>query len=442
MFKLLASIFFYAILSVGNDVFIDRDSIIDSQITTNFPRNIKGSLYSTRFEDVTWDNDAWTLTAAKARNDDYHAISFVANGYIGQSMASNGPFVQTFKELSGWPLFDQRQTFGTVSGFFDRQPTTNGSNFPWLNQYGWDSAISGIPAWGPLIIDLGNGIYLDANTSTSQLSNIAVTQNYQKGLAEWKYAWKPMNSSNLTFEVVYTALAHKLHVNRAYVQLEVIPSSDVNFTVVNVIDGFHALRTNPVETGTEGSLIYSAVSPWGVNNVTAWIYTSIRSNSSSAYTKVADKPYVIGKNSSIAQGLNIQAKSGQATTITKYVGIASADAFADPRQRAKNVIDDAISEGFLHGLHSHSQEWAAVFPKTSVSDYTDPNTGRLPNDPVLIEKTLVQVVSIFYLLMNTVSENAYKVTNKAPINVNGISVCGLLTDCYAGEHDIFFIYYV
>ena len=426
---------FSALQKCMGNVQIVVDSIADDQSTTDFPRETRPSVYSTRFRDVVWDDSAWTLTTTTARPNDFRAVAYTANGYIGLSMASNGPFVQTYVESSGWPVFNQRQTFGTVSGFFDRQPTTNGTNFPWLEQYGWDSVISGIPSWGPLVVDLGNGQYLDAKTSSSELSNVLLTQDFRSGQARWQYTWSPPQSNNTTFDVSYTAFADKLHINRAYVKLELQPSSDYNATIVNVLDGLNALRTTPINQGSEGKSIFSAVSPVGVPEVTAWLYASVQSSScenESDPRLISNKPYISAAASSIAQSIDLALKAGQSTTVTKYIGIASTDGFDDPQGQAKSAMLQAMSQGYAASEQAHTEEWAQVMPAGSLSNYTDPSTGRLPS-PTLIEKSLVQVVSVFGLLMNTISDHALALIDNAPVNVNGISVCGLTSDCYGGQ---------
>ncbi|KAI4149148.1 MAG: hypothetical protein LQ340_004769 [Diploschistes diacapsis] len=394
------------------------------------------SLYSTRFEDVVWDNDAWTLTTTTVRPEDFRSVAYTANGYFGLSMASNGPFVQTFSESSGWPVFDQRQTFGTVSGFFDRQPTTNGTNFAWLGQYGWDSVISGLPSWGPLILELANGQYLDANTSLSELSNVTLTQDFRKGLAKWQYTWTPSRSHGLSLSISYAAFADKLHINRAYVQLEVQPSQDCNVSVVNILDGSSALRTNSRKQGSDGNLIYSAVTPFGVDEVTAWVYAGMESSNGTGLSNmqlVKQKPYVSAVPATIAQSATAALKAGKTAAFTKYVGIASSDSFVNPQDQAKTAVTQAMADGYSKSLQAHCDEWEHILPKSSVSDYSNPATGILPPTPALIEKSLVQVVSAFGLLMNTVGENALVLANNASVNANGISVCGLTSDCYGGQ---------
>lgn len=59
----------------------------------------------------------------------------IANGvaHAGLSVAALGPFFEADEpvngdNINGWPLFSERQTFGTISGFFDQQVCFNGQS--------------------------------------------------------------------------------------------------------------------------------------------------------------------------------------------------------------------------------------------------------------------------------------------------------------------------
>jgi len=396
-------------------------------------KHLGGSSYGTRFPGVTWDENAWTLTSTSSANDDWHAQSFVANGYIGSSFASTGPFPYFFPNSSGWPLFDERITFGTVAGFFDRQAKTNGSNFPWLYQYGWDSAISGLPSWGPLVLDLGNGTYLDSSVNENELSQVTLVQDFKRGLASYAYKWAPASLGGKCIDILYTVFADKLHPNRAYVQLNATADTAINATIVSVLDGSTALRTNPAGKGTDGSAIFTAVMPMGVDNVTAWIFASLdgRGVNTSSLSEASNQPYITGNESTIAQSLPVNLQPGNTVSVTKFVGIASTDAFTDPRSQAKDEMSAGMEQGFNAALDSHVQEWNIVLSKESVVDFSNPATSVIPSD--LIERQITGIVAASMLLMNTVGENAMSHVDQAPINVWGISVCGLTSDCYAGQ---------
>lgn len=135
------------------------------------------SIYKTRFSNVTWDNAAWVVNTTNLDQGHYQSRLSIANGYLGINVAAAGPFFEQDVQvngdnINGWPLFSQRQTFATIAGFFDEQPTTNGTNFKWLNQYGGESVISGVPHWSGIIVDLGAGVYLDATVVRNISSKI------------------------------------------------------------------------------------------------------------------------------------------------------------------------------------------------------------------------------------------------------------------------------
>src|SRR5207245_1995358 len=155
--------------------------------------------------------------------------------------------------LNGWPLFDRRQAFATVGGLWDIQPTTNGSNFPWLYQYGWDTAISGIPHWSGIAVESGDAA-LYASTKASEVSNFTSYIDMKHGVMNWAYTWSP--SSNSSFDISYQMFVHKVAVNQAYISLNVTAQEDSDLRLVNILDGDCALRTVFKNKGTDGDFIY------------------------------------------------------------------------------------------------------------------------------------------------------------------------------------------
>ncbi|KAJ9249779.1 CAZyme family GH65 [Paecilomyces variotii] len=397
-------------------------------------------LYSTRFPGVSWDQENWRLESTTLDQGHFQSRGSVANGYIGINVASAGPFFELDVPvdgdvISGWPLFSRRQTFATISGFFDLQAETNGSNFPWLNQYGGESVISGVPHWSGLILDLGNDTYLDATVDNETISDYTTTFDYKAGLLSWSYTWKPKDV-HASFNVTYRLFAHKLYVNQAVVHLEVTASADAEATVANVIDGYSAVRTDFVESGQDGPAIYSAVRPWGINNVTAYVY-AIMSGSQGVNTSTPivtkDKPYLHTNDSSIAQLVNVKFPAGKTVSITKFVGAASSDAFSNPQQTAKKAALKARATGYEKSLHSHVSEWANVMPDGSVDDFTFPENGTLPQDEYIIDSAVSAVTNPYYLLQNTVGKNAIRESSSTSLNSESISVGGLTSDSYAGQ---------
>ncbi|MCJ1477712.1 hypothetical protein MMC13_006385 [Lambiella insularis] len=397
--------------------------------------------YDTRFPNVTWDNDNWVLSTTVFEPGHYQSRMSSANGYLGISVAAAGPFFEydipvDGDNISGWPIFNRRQTFATISGFFDEQPTTDGTNFPWLEALGGESAISGIPHWGGLLLVLDNGAVLNASYDPLAIYNFSSSLDFKRGISTWQYVWVPNDVLGPNFTIQYTLFTNKLFANQAVVQLQVEPSFDCNVSIVNILDGRNAVRTEFVDSGVDGDLIYSAVRPIGVPNVTAFLYAGMQADPEfnvSTLRLISDQPYLGVNDSSIAQAATFDLKAGQITTVTKFVGAASSDGFTDPQGQAKNASLKAMDLGYDQSLIFHAAEWAIVMPTESVDSYAYPENGTLPADENIIEAAIMAVVNSYYLLMNTVSQDAIANVTNAPIDINSISVCGLSSDCYAGQ---------
>lgn len=398
------------------------------------------SVYQTRFPNVTWDNAAWQVRTTHLDQGHYQSRMAIANGYLGINVAALGPFFEADSQvngdnINGWPLFQERITFATISGFYDSQPTTEGTNFEWLNQYGQESVISGVPHWGGLVVDLGNGEYLDASTDSKTISHFSSTLDAKAGVTMWEFLWTPAKPGKVSFKVAYTMFAHKLYVNQGIVQLRIEPSVDYQVSIVNVLDGTSAVRTDFVEKGDDQGQIYTAVRPDGIKNVTAYLYAAMEASSEvdmSSLEVVLDKEYLGANDSSIAQAAKASLKKGRTAVVTKYVGGASSDGFLDPQGVAKEASLKALSNGFDLSLCSHVAEWAQVFPDDSVDDYSYPGNGTLPADEFIVESAITAVLNTYYLLQNTLSQNALTSANDAPIDTNSIPVGGLASDSYAG----------
>jgi trehalose/maltose hydrolase-like predicted phosphorylase len=378
------------------------------------------------------------LTTTEFDQGHFQSRGSVANGYLGINVAAVGPFFELDKLsgdfLEGWPLFSQRQTFATISGFYDLQPDVLGSNFRWLNQHGGESVVSGVPHWSGLILDLGDGNYLDATVAKSAISNFKSTLDMKAGILSWEYIWTPEGRTE-TFAIAYKLFTHKLNVNQAVVRLEVTPSADAQAVIVNVLDGYSAVRTDFVSSGVDGTAIYSAVRPIGIGNVTAHLYASMAGSEDvdmSSLALVSDKPYIHKDVSSIAQSVNVNFRAGKTAVVTKFVGAASSDGFANPKVVAREAATQALKTGYEVLLKSHVGEWAAVFPDDAVDDFTLPETGCLPRDDHIVESAITAVTNPYYLLQNTVGVNAMKLVKNAPINQGSIAVGGLTSESYGG----------
>ncbi|EER44885.1 acid trehalase [Histoplasma capsulatum H143] len=254
------------------------------------------------------------------------------------------------------------------------------------------------------------------------------------GLLNWEYTWSPTGRGE-SFAISYQLFAHRLNVTQAVVRMAITPSADMNVKVVNVIDGYSAVRTEFVDSGEDGHAIYSSVSPVGVPDVTAYIYATISGSKEvdiESLKLVPNPPYVHTNRSSIAQAADIKLRAGQKSIVTKFVGVASSDGFENPKQVAKEASSNAADIGYDALLKSHIGEWATVFTDDSVDDFAVPKTGRLPLDDHIIESAITSVTNPFYLLQTIVSDNAIHAARNAPIHQGSVAVGGLTSDSYGG----------
>lgn len=408
-----------------------------SYLTFVFAQDVR-SVYPTRFANVSWNNADWQLETTNLDQGHYQDRIALANGYIGSAVAALGPFFEVDipvdgDNIGGWPLFSRRQTFATIGGFWNSQDRTNGTNFEWLYQYGGESVISGIPHWAGIHLDLGGDIYLDASTSIGTISGFSSMMDYKQGIMNWAFTWN--HSEDVSFDISFQMIIHKLYVNQAMVQMQVTSSTDSNATVVNVLNGDCAVRTEFAEKGETENMVYSAVHPSGLNNVTGYVYAGMTlegAQSSVSASDVMSRPYIGNNESSIAQAFEVALVAGQTATFTKFVGIASTDAFEDANSTAMEAAMTAMEAGFDAVLQSHVDEWAAIFREDSVDSYNLDN-GSLPDDEYIIESAIVAVVNPFYLLQNTVGVNALAaINNNTLVNRHSIPVGGLASDAYAG----------
>jgi trehalose/maltose hydrolase-like predicted phosphorylase len=402
-----------------------------------FAQDVK-ALYPTRFPNVTWNNIDWQLETTNLDQGHYQDRMHLSNGYLGCAVAALGPFFEIEvpveeDNIGGWPLFSRRQTFATIGGFWDSQERTNGTNFEWLYQYGGESVISGIPHWAGIILDLGGDVYLDASISNSTISSFSSMMDYKQGRMNWAFTWTP--NRDVSFDVSFQMIIHKLHINQAMVQMQITPSVDYNATVVNVLNGDCAVRTEFAKKGEKDDMIYSAVHPNGLHDITGYVYAGMTADGaeySPATSDFSGRPYVGNNESSIAQAVDTTLTAGQVATFTKFIGIASNDAFEDAKSTAQKAAKSAMEAGFDAVMKSHVDEWTSIFRDDTIDSY-NLDDGSLPDDEYIIESAIVAVVNPFYLLQNTVGVNALAaINNNTLVNQHSIAVGGLASDAYAG----------
>ncbi len=308
------------------------------------------------------------------------------------------------------------------------QPNGTGTNYPWLNQYGWESFISGIPHPTAIIFAFGDN-YLDATVSNSTISNFSSKISFKTGVAEWDYTWSPANSV-ASFNITYAAFFSRERPNVIAVKVSITPSSDINGTVTDLLDGGSAARTDLNVKGLDnnGSTIYSSVHPNGLANVTAYVVSG--ANFTNSYTDSGSRTTATGlfvstNDSTIGQTWNINLKSGEPAVFYKFVGVASNDKFQDAVSIARDAQQTSQDDGWDALLAEHVTAWVRILTPDSVDDFTDPVTGELPDDEDIQILHIASVANTYYLLQNLQPDGS-------GLNDNSVSVGGLVSDSYAG----------
>ncbi|KAM3075170.1 alpha,alpha-trehalase ath1 [Clarireedia jacksonii] len=389
---------------------------------------------------ATWNQTDWSLTTNTFIPGQYQSRLSLANGYVGASLAAAGPFFEKdvnqtdpngIPPSNGWPLFDDRVSFSTISGFYDVEPATvppQGTNYPWLNQYGWESFISGIPHPTALIFSFGSD-FLNAKVNNTSITEFSSKISFKTGVAEWAYTWSP--DQDTAFNVTYTVFFSRQRPNVIAVKATIVPSGDVEGQITDLLDGQSALRSTLSSKGLDenATTIYSSVHPDNLPNITAYIVSGV--NFSNSYTDLSSRSNASGEYISptnlttIGQSFNISLKAGETATFYKYVGVASTDEFKDAENVARDAQSSAQQLGWDDLLAEHVAAWAEILTPDSVDDFTDPNTGELPDDPNVQALHITSVANTYYLLQNLQPDGS-------GLNDNSISVGGLYSDSYAG----------
>ncbi|KAF1920891.1 glycosyl hydrolase family 65 central catalytic domain-containing protein [Ampelomyces quisqualis] len=396
-----------------------------------------------RFSNVTWDDNNWVLSTHELDQRHYQSRLSLANGYFGISLASLGPFFEIDSQdergsgVSGWPLFTRRQAFSTVAGLYNSQARKagQGTNYPWLEQYGWDSVVVGIPHWSSLLVEVGGEI-LDAYVDPRHVAGFESSLDVSAGIARWVFTWTP-GGEGVKIDVDYQLFIHKLLVNQAAVRLRLTAPRDLNVTVYDVLDGEGAVRSEFVDKMFEEQTptIWSAVRPGGVGNVEAYVYSTLAADewADMQTRKSVEEGRFGGNESTIAQKITLHLKASRPHEIKKFVGVASSDAFDDPQEVARDASISAVEVGYYALLESHIKEWASILTPDSVDSYRLPNES-LPQDPSIQQLHILAHTNPFYLLSHMVGPNAIAAAgNNTRLDIESMPVCGFGSDCYGGQ---------
>ncbi|KAL5353822.1 alpha,alpha-trehalase ath1 [Pseudogymnoascus australis] len=386
---------------------------------------------------AVWNQTEWSLTTVDYVPAQYQSRMSLSNGYVGASLAAAGPFFEYDMNQTNpdgdepanvWPLFSRRLSFSTISGFYNVQQNGSGTNYPWLEQYGYESFIAGIPHATGIIFTFGDAS-LDSTADPSEISNFESSLTFKTGVASWAYKWSPAGVST-TFQVSFKAIFSRVTPNLVAVEAQITPSGDVNGKVTDVLDGRSAVRSYLADKKLDekSTTILTSVHPDNLPNVTAYLVSTAEFDDKYTNKKSrveASAPIVSANETTIGQTFDIALKSGQTATFYKYVGVASTDKFEDAEAVARKASKDGSAAGWSAAVSEHVAAWGELMTEAAIDNFTDPTTGQLPPDPEIEILQIATVANSFYLLQSLQPDGS-------GLNDNSISVGGLASESYAG----------
>lgn len=327
--------------------------------------------------------------------------------------------------INGWPLDNPRQTIATIAGFWDIQHNTTRTNFPELLQKGGESVISGIPTWSSFVIATADGQHAYVpGIDPREIEYYHQTMSLKDGIVTTQVRWRPVDSGP-AYDISFTILAHRSRINLGMMKIEVSSNEDARLIITDILDGEGAQRTNPIGKAVEQEedLIWTAVHPYGINNVAAYEFSTLdfsygsREAVRGSRKNAEARPWVTQNDSTISQEFTVDLKEGQKLTVLKYVGIASTDAFPDPGKTAHDAALSAKRTGWDKLVGEHQAAWNELWEDGDI---------EIPGKDVE-ELQISTRASLFHLLANVRSED-----EGAGIGDNSIPVGGLTSDSYAG----------
>lgn len=357
----------------------------------------------------------------------YHQFQrqpYVANGYIGARVPNLGQgFAYDLLSDSldaneedlknGWPQFNKRFAGAFVAGFYNLQQKTTATNFPWLEQYGYDSTISAIPQWSSLHVTSEDGTFvLDPSLSSNNwgaISDYSQIVSFGDGIVSTEFTW--MNFLRLRLNVT----ANKKHINVGSVSLEVYNPTEqpTEITVTDVLDFETSNNCKIHSFGSVRDGIFMVFSPINVNGVFGAITSRLIGPDSVTASNVDASSQL-----KVTNELKLKINSKETILVHKIVGIVTTDLNPDKYKLADDVLAASTFAAYAKDPQKlqddHHKAWEDCLGNSL--DVT------FPDDALL---TLAARSSIYQLHSNA-RANAKGLTS-------ALGVAGLSSDSYGGQ---------
>ncbi|CAH2355880.1 cell wall acid trehalase Atc1p [[Candida] railenensis] len=356
------------------------------------------------------------------KQNHYQNQPYVANGYIGSRIPNLGQGFSyddssdgSSNHLNGWPLFNERYAGAFVSGFFNIQEKTNGTNFPELAANGYESIIAAIPQWTTLTLSVevdGKTYSLDPSLKDEEqgdITNYSQELQLDRGNVVTQFTWLDK------IDVKFTILAHREEIHLGLVLLDVVNGfeNSVDIKIEDKLDFATAQRCQYVNStaNDDNEAILLLFQPHQLSHVNGAIYSKLSHGQGERTVKMG--------NNSVSQILQINIASNSSIEVSKHVGIVTSD--IDPENLkttddvvnlAKSTVLTSLDKTDTQLLITHESLWTEILGSIDV-EFVD--------DDLL---TMASRASLYHLAANT-RPNAQGVTA-------ALAVGGLSSDSYGG----------
>ncbi|KAK9238471.1 glycosyl hydrolase family 65, N-terminal domain-containing protein [Lipomyces kononenkoae] len=251
-----------------------------------------------------------------------------------------------------------------VAGTFHRQTSSNVSvrNFPELLKRGGESVISTVPVWSTLLMS-AYGDTFNVNCRAENVRGYAQSLSLKDGVVRTELEWHPNGNESQAIWLAYEVSAHRAIPPLAMVKLDVVARQDTKITLSDILDGAGSLRTIFLEknySSSDGTGMWTGVRPYGLRNVRAYEYSHLEFSDTDAVNLTGLRPSGVVNNknpATISQEFDVTLEAGKMFTTYKFVGIASSDAYKDPKRVAACTARIGATIGYRLAMADHRLEW-------------------------------------------------------------------------------------
>lgn len=286
--------------------------------------------------------------------------------------------------------------------------------------------ISGIPTWSAFYIATEDGSHVyGPGVPKEQVVEYRQELSLRTGIVDTYVIWRP---EEVTYNIHIQVLAHRTRLNLGLIKISVTADDDSKVLLVDLLDGAGAQRTTfrEKEFVENDNAIWSSVSPAGVDEVEAFVYSTVEFGVSEepefaalqeSRKNAEARSFVSTNSSTVSQEFTAELTRGRTFTVTKYVGVASSDAFKFPFDTAKKAAEFAKKCSYDSLIEEHIEAWEDLWDQGDV----------MIHDEDYQNLQVAFRASLFHLLSNVRSAE-----EGTGIGDNSISVGGLASDSYAG----------